>query len=77
MDALYVKARTWLNNATRQQIRMVMREGMFSRTQKESTLMRRKGITNQAIAIRLHCDIRTIDRECTKIYKMVTKIIAL
>lgn len=71
------KAREWLNGATRQQIRMVMHEGMFSRTQKEITIMRRRGISNQAIAIRLHCDIRTIDRECTKIYKMVSKIIAL
>ena len=71
------KAREWLNGATRQQIRMIMREGMFSRMQKEITLMRRKGITNQAIALRLHCDIRTVDRECTKIYKMVSKIIML
>lgn len=77
MDRLYLKARAWLNNATRQQIIQVMRDGMFSKTQKEITLMRRKGITNQAIALKLHCDLRTVDREITKIYKMVTKIIAL
>ena len=71
------KAREWLDNATREEIKKVMREGMFSRTQKQITVMRRKGISNQAIAMRLHCDLRTIDREVTKIYRMVSKIIML
>lgn len=77
MKDLNAKARAWLNSATREQIRKVMHEGMFSKIQKQITIMRRKGIANQAIALRLHCDIRTIDRECAKIYKMVIKIIAL
>lgn len=69
------QARTWLDNATREEIRKIIREAMFTSQQKKVLLMRKRKKSNQSIAWRLHCDVRTISRDVAIIYEKVNKIV--
>lgn len=69
------QARAWLDNATREEIKGVMKEAMFTSQQKKVLLMRKRKKSNISIAWRLHCDVRTICREVAIIYEKVNKIV--
>ena len=75
MNTKRKQARSWLNNASKTEFDNFVEEAMFNDFEKAICYARRRGQTNIAIAINLHCDVSTVDRAVTKIYRMANKLV--
>ena len=68
-------ARLWLNNASKTEFDNFVNEAMFNDFEKAICYARRSGQTNISIAFKLHCDVSTVDRAVTRIYRMAAKLV--
>ena len=75
MKMLFKQTRDWLNQATRDELDKVIKQALLSKTQIQILIMKRKGRSNVYIALKLHCDISTVNREINKIYQLTSKVL--
>ena len=68
-------ARAWLNAASKTEFDNFVNEAMFNDFERAICYARRSGQTNIAIAFKLHCDVSTVDRAVTRIYRMAAKLV--